>query len=238
LNLVAYDYRATPWPLAVEWTRFTEELMQSKLQLSAKEMLLAGSADVFRKGIDEFCINRGIQATTWTSAVTFDTDFSAAGSDSSYAHAQSLISAVSKAELLTYGALGRYADKSSLVIDALTLPYAKKHKLWKSVKVNSKIGIHKVGELDGYDTYLAPYGVMPDTRSSNQGNMYVFGKGNDSLNVDAVVSVGTWKAGLTTQVVELKNFNSQMGLAFYGDIRTNNRQFATQVQLTNLTANS
>lgn len=238
LNLVAYDYRATPWPLAIEWTRFTEELMQSKLQLSAKEMLLAGSADVFRKGIDEYCITKGIQATTWTSAITFDTDFSAAGSDSSYAHAQSILTAIQNAELKTYAALGRQADKSSLVVDALTLPYLKKHRLWNTTKVSSKIGIYKAGELDAYDVYLAPYGLMTDTRSSNQGNIYVFGKGNDNLNVDAVVSVGTWKAGLTTQTVELKNFNSQMGLAFYGDIRVNNRKFATKVQLNNLTVNS
>jgi|GEM_PF-3287788 len=231
LNLVVYDYRANPYPLAIEWTRFTEELMQSKLGMSAKESLIAGAADIFRKSMDEFCVDKAMKASTWTSAVTFDADFAAAGSDSSTDHAQGILSKIIEAEMKTYNALGRMADKSNLVVDTNALVYLMKHRQFNTVNSPSRIGIYKAGELAGRDIYVAPPNVLPAV--AGRGKAYIFGKGNDTMNVDSVVSVGTWKAGLTTDPVELKNFNSQMGMAFYGDIRTNNRQFATSMDITN-----
>jgi hypothetical protein len=68
--------------------------------------------------------------------------------------------------------------------------------------------------------------------------MYLFGKSIESQNVDAPVSVGTFGTGITTNPVELKNFNSQMGLGIYADSRINNKHFATSVILKNLSANS
>lgn len=231
LNLVVYDYKATPYPLAIEWTRFTEELMASKLGMSAKESLIAGAADIFRKSMDEFCVDKGIKASNWTSAVSFDADFAAAGSDSSTDHAQGLLSKIMEAEMKTYNALGRMADKSNLLVDSNFLVYAMKHKQFNVANAPSRIGIYKAGELAGRDIYIAPPNVLPAV--AGKGKAYVFGKGNDTMNVDSVVSVGTWKAGLTTDPVELKNFNSQMGMAFYGDIRVNNRQFASSIDLVN-----
>ena len=232
LNLVVYDYRATPYPLAIEWTRFTEELMASKLGMSAKESLISGAADIFRKSMDEFTVDKAIKASQWATAVTFDADFAAAGSDSSTEHAQGTVSAIMQAEMKTYNALGRLADKSNLVCDANALVYLMKHRLFNTVNTSSRIGIYKAGELAGRDIYVAPPNVV--TPVSGTGEVYIFGKGNDSMNVDSVVSVGTWKAGLTTNPVELKNFNSQMGMAAYLDARVNNRQFATRVTLQNL----
>jgi hypothetical protein len=236
MDLIVYDYRAIPWPIAIEWTRFTEELMQSKLGLSAKETLIAGAGDIFRKSIDEFCIGKGRKAGGWATAQNFDTDFASAGSDSSIEHAQSLIQAIVNAEMLTYNQLGRLADKSNLVIDAPAYTYMTKHRLFNAYNAPSKIGIFKVGELAGRDVYMAPPNVMGSV--ATQGQIQIFGKGSDPMSVDSCVSVGTWKAGLETNPVELKNFNSQMGLAMYADIRTNNKYFATSVQLTNLTSNS
>lgn len=232
LNLVVYDYRANPYPLAIEWTRFTEELMESKLGMSAKESLIAGAADIFRKSMDEFCVNKGIKASTWTSPVTFNADFAAAGSDSSFEHAQGIISAITAAEMKTYNQLGRMADKSNMVVDTNALVYLMKHRLFNVVPSPSRIGIYKAGELAGRGVYVAPPNVL--TPVANNGKIHIFGKGNDPMSVDSVVSVGTWKAGLTTNPVELKNFNSQMGMAFYGDIRTNQREFATTVNITGI----
>lgn len=238
LNLVVYDYRAMPYPLAVEWTRFTEELMQSKLGMSAKEALIAGAADAFRKGLDEYCLMKGIKATGWSDAVAFNTDYSAGGDDSSKAHAQSITNAILGAELKTYAQLGRHADKYNLVCDYMSANYLTKHDKFNMFNAPSRIGIYKWGEIMGHDVYVAPPNIAQYDATAKTGNIYVFGKGNDAMNVDSVVSVGTWKAGVTTSPVELKNFNSQMGMAFYGDIRVNNKYFGTKVQLTNLDANS
>lgn len=238
LNLVVYDYRATPYPLAIEWTRFTEELMNSKLGMSAKESLIAGAADIFRKSLDEWCITKASKAANWTTAATFDTDFASAGSDSSWEHAQSVINAIENAEMKTYADLGRRADKTSLVVDYMTAVYLKKSRLFNSTNAPSKIGIYKTGEIDGRDVYVAPPNLVAYDGTNKIGTAYLFGKGNDPMSVDSVLSVGTWKAGVTTDPVELKNFNSQMGMCAFMDIRINNAKFATKLQLQNLTSNS
>lgn len=236
LNLVEYQYSAILYPLEVEWTRFSEDLMQSKLGLSAKDMLIAGAGDEFRKAFDERCIAKGIKASGWATPVNFDADFATAGADSSYAHAQSVITAIVRGENLPYDAIGRQADETSIVCDSNTYAYLLKHNKFETVKPTSKVGIFQVGSIDGRNVYVAPKSVI--NPAVGEGKMYLFGKSIESQNVDAPVSVGTFGTGITTNPVELKNFNSQMGLGIYADSRINNKHFATSVVLTNLSANS
>lgn len=236
LNLVAYDFSAILYPLAIEWTRFTQDLMQSKLGLSAKDMLIAGAGDEFRKAFDERCIKRGIQASGWTAGETFDTDFASAGADSSDAHAQAVISAIVNTENLTYNRLGRLADTTNIVCDSLSYAYLSKHRQFVSITPTSKVGIFKVGELAGRGIYMAPKSVI--NPSAGEGLCYMFGKSTQGQNVDAPVSVGTYGSGISTAQVELKNFNSQMGIGVYADLKLNNKYFATKLTLKNLSSNS
>lgn len=232
LNLVEYAFRARPWPLAIEWTRMMELLMDSKLGMSGKDMLLTGSADAFRKSMDEYCIAKGIRASNWTSAVTFNADYGAVGSDSATEHAQGVLAKIIEAEYKTYDDLGRKADKSNLLVDSTTYAYLTKHKRFNAETPASSMGIHKVGSLDGRGVYVAPSSII--SAPTGSGYVYIFGKGNDPMSTDAVVSVGTYKASISTNPVEFKNFNSEMGLAMVGDIKTNNRKFATAVEITNI----
>lgn len=236
LNLVAYDYRAIMYPMGIEWGRFTEELMQSKLGMSAKEQLIQGAADLYRKGLDETCIARGIRTSNWTDFVEYDTDWASMGSDSSIAHAQGIISAIMTAEMKPYNVLGRQAEKTNLVVDTAALTYLTKHKEFVGNNPPSRTGVFKAGSLLGRDIYVAPPEII--TPVANTGFIYIFGKASDGLSIDSPVSVGTYKTGLITDPVELKNFNSQMGLGALMDIRTNNSKFATKVKLTNVTPTS
>lgn len=235
LDLVVYDYRATPWPLAIEWTRFTEELMASKLGTSAKEQLIAGAGDIFRKGLDEYCITKGLHAAKWATPAVYNADFSAAGSDDPKSHAQFVTNKLMEAKLKTYDQLGRYADKYAIVCDSKAYTYLTNHNQFNAVNAPSKIGIFKVGELLGDDVYLAPNDVIrASSDASTTGKAFIFGKATDNMNVDAAVSVGTWKLGVTTDPVELKNFNSQMGIMSMMDIRINNKYFATRLEIQNI----
>ena len=236
LNLVEYQYSAILYPMEVEWTRFSEEVMQSKLGLSCKDMLIAGAGDEFRKAFDERCIAKGIKASGWTNAVEFDTDFATAGADSSYAHAQSVLTAIVNAETKTYDALGRYADNTAIVCDSGAYAYFLKNNKFESVKPTSRVGIHQVGVIDGRKVYMAPKSVLKP--NDKTGIAYLFGKSTESANVDSPVSTGVYGTGLTTNPVELKNFNSQMGLGVLADSRINNKFFATSLKLTNLSPNS
>lgn len=233
LSLVEYMFSAQLYPLAVEWTRFSEDLMNSKLGLGAKDMLIAGAGDEFRKAFDETCIRKGIMASSWTQAVTFDTDFASAGSDSSYEHAQSVLNAIISAEGKTYKALGRYADTSNIVCDFDTYSYLTKHRQFVASTPSSKVGIFKVGEIAGRGVFVAPPNVI-----TNSGEAYIFGKAVQGQNVDAPVSVGSFGGAISTNPIELKNFNSQMGLGMYLDVKTNNKKFATKLVLENLSPNS
>lgn len=238
LNLVEYNFSAILYPMAVEWTRFSEDLMNSKLGISAKDMLIAGAGDEFRKAFDERCITKGISASQWTNAtpVKFNCDFATVGSDSSYDHAQSVLNAIINAEALTYKKLGRLADTTNIVCDANSYSYLTKHAQFVPAVPSSKVGIFKVGSISGRDIYLAPDDIVKP--SAGNGILYLFGKSTQAQNVDAPVSVGSYGTGISTTPVELKNFNSQMGLGFYADIKTNNKFFATKVELENLTSNS
>lgn len=236
LNLVEYPFSAMLYPLAIEWTRFTEDLMTSKLGLSAKDMLIAGAGDEFRKAFDERCIDKGIKASNWTTPVEFDTDFATAGADSSFAHAQSVINAIINAENKTYDQLGRLSDTTNIVCDSLSYSYLTKHQKFTTVTPSSRVGIFKVGDIAGRGVYLAPKSII--NPASGTGMLYLFGKSTQGQNVDAPVSVGTFGIGITTNPVELKNFNSQMGIGVYADCKTNNKYFATKVLLKNLSANS
>ena len=236
LNLVEYQFSAILYPLEVEWTRFSEDLMNSKLGLSAKDMLIAGAGDEFRKAFDERCIAKGIKASTWHAPVTFDTDYATAGADSSYAHAQSVLSAIINGENLPYDAIGRLADETNIVCDSTSYSYLTKHNKFVGIKPTSKVGIFKVGDIDGRGVYMAPKSIIGN--GANEGKLYLFGKSTESKNVDAPVSIGTYGTGITTNPVELKNFQSQMGLGVYADSKINNKHFATVVTLQNLTSNS
>lgn len=236
LNLVEYNFSAVLYPLEVEWTRFSEDLMNSKLGLSAKDMLIAGAGDEFRKAFDERCIAKGIKASAWHAPVKFDTDFATAGADSSYAHAQSVLSAIINGESLPYDAIGRLADTTNIVCDSASYSYLTKHNKFDTVVPSSKVGIFRVGTLDGRGVYMAPKSLINPAVGS--GKLYLFGKSAEGQSVDAPVSVGTYGTGITTNPVELKNFDSQMGLGVYADSKINNKHFATVVTLENLTANS
>ena len=83
---------------------------------------------------------------------------------------------------------------------------------------------------------MAPKSIIGN--GANEGKLYLFGKSTESKNVDAPVSIGTYGTGITTNPVELKNFQSQMGLGVYADSKINNKHFATVVTLQNLTSNS
>lgn len=234
LQLKEYPFVAKLNPLEIEWTRYTEDLMNSKLGLSAKDKLIAGAGDEFRKATDERAIKKGIVASKWTNAVEFDCDWSTAGADSSMAHAQSVLQAIKNAENGTYKALGRLADKTNIVCSSDAVVYLSKHFKFEDVEPSSKNGIFQIGTLMGRGIYQAPDALF----GGNTDVCYIFGKNMLGADVDAPVSIGTYGAGITTNPIELKNFNSQMGLGVYCDMRINNAQFATTLKLKNLSANA
>lgn len=234
LQLKEYPFVAKYNPLGIEWTRYSEDVMGSKLGLSAKDMLIAGAGDEFRKASDERAIVKGIAASKWANPVEFDTDWASFGADSSYAHAQGVTTAIMNAENLTYNSLGRLADTTNIVCSSMAVAYLSKSNKWTDSTPSSKNGIFKIGEIGGRGVYQAPNALF----GSDTNTLYVFGKNMANGNVDAPVSIGNYSIGVTTNPIEFKTFRSEMGITDISDMRINNNKFATRLVLKNLSANS
>lgn len=229
LNVVPFDFHAQFSSLGVSWHAMAQEVLESKANVSAKDTLIASASDVMKKAFDEYGLTMAYRASNWDSAVTFDTDYSAYGNDNDESRAQQLMTAVGKAENKAYNALERYAGKYNLVAGPDAILYAKKHKLYKPESSVNRVGIFKVGELDGRGLYQAPASIVPTDEILSIGK-----SASDSMSTDSVVSIGTWKGQVKTKPIEYKNFQSEMGLGAFMDVKTNEKKFASRVKLTNL----
>lgn len=228
LALVPYDFRAKFHSMEASWHRMAEEVSQSKLGRSARQDLLDGIADTVRKSQDEFFCKQAVRQAGWASAITFDTDFSAAGADSDYANAQSLFSEFENARTLTYDALGRFPARTNLLVGAKAKAYLRKLKGYTVNTNKEEIGFFRDGEVAGYNVYVAPANVV-DTS-----DIYLIGKGKDATSTDAAISVGMYKGQVTSDELEYSSFKNQVGLGYMMDWKIMNTKMVTKIELENL----
>jgi len=229
LNVVPYDFHAQFSSLGVSWHAMAQEVLESKANVTAKDTLIASASDIMKKSFDEYGLTMAYRASNWDSAVEFNTDYSAFGNDNDESRAQQLLTAIGKGENKGYNALERYAGKYNIIAGPDAVLYAKKHKLYKPIANGNRVGIFKVGELDGRGLYQAPASIVPTDEILSIGK-----SASDSMSTDSVVSIGTWKGQVRTKAIEYKNFQSEMGLGAFMDVRTNEKKFASRVKLTNL----
>src|SRR5208282_3811742 len=85
LTLQDYVFRVKPWPLGVSWSKMTELLLGTTLDIDAEEALLQGAADELKKSLDFQALVLGWQYARTNSSVTFSADFALAGADSEVA---------------------------------------------------------------------------------------------------------------------------------------------------------
>lgn len=237
IDLKEFPFVARLNPQIVEWTRYAEDMFQSKLGVSAKAELIAGAADEYRKDFDERAITQAIRATkSWASGVTYSADWKTQGGVSSYDFAQNVQQAFGKAEMLTYKALNRWADKTNYIVSADVYTYLTKNNRFHAVAPASKMGVCKVGEFEGgHGVYLAPDSLL-GVSGTGAGKAYVIGKANEGMSTDAVVSVGTYGAQMVTPEMNYPNFHNAMGIGSYEDMKIMNAKFASVVNFTDLNA--
>lgn len=236
LNLIEYPFQAVLKPMKLEWTRFAEDMLESKMGFSAKDTLIAGAGEEFKKAFDEQCITLGIRAAkSWTGGTsTFDCDWKTKGAVSAYDYAQNVNQGFTNSEMATYRELGRLSDKTNMIVDSKVYSYLTKNKRFTEVTPSSKVGIFKVGDFMGRGVYLAPDALFGSDVDTTNGVAYLFGKNTQGMNVDSPVSVGCFGTGLTTPTIEHPNFTSEMGLGCYKDSRILQPKMATVLKFTNM----
>jgi hypothetical protein len=107
LQLTDHQFRAKPWPLYVSWSKMSELLLGTTLDIDAEAALIKGAADELKKSLDFHAVKMGYRYSLGNSLTTFNADFSAAGSDSEVAHAQSVTKTIAQASKVIYNALQR-----------------------------------------------------------------------------------------------------------------------------------
>lgn len=228
LDLVPYDFRAKFHSMEASWHRFTEEVSESKLGRSARQDLLDSISDVVRKSQDEFFCKQAVRMAGWSTAITFDTDFSAAGADSDYANAQSLFSEFENARTKTYDALGRFPARTNLLVGAKSKAYLRKLKGYNVNTNKEEIGFFRDGEVAGYNVYVAPANVVATD------DIYLIGRGKDAMSTDAAISVGMYKGQVTSDELEYSSFKNQVGLGYMLDYKVMNNKMVSKISLDNL----
>lgn len=230
INLVAYDFRAKPYPIGFSWSKVTELLMDSSLQNDAEEVLITAGADELKKSLDFQAISMAYGASKWVAATEFDTDWAAAGSDSDFAHTQSVVKALRNASQNTYNALLRGGEATSYVAGPKACTYLTAHKGFVSDRTMPAVGAYKMGELNGIPVYQAPVDIVPTNEI-----MCVYKNNREESNDSALVT-GSYVPLYRTQTLEFNSFHKETALAFFGDMRLNEKKYVTRVSLKNLPA--
>ncbi len=226
LTLQDYVFRVKPWPLGVSWSKMTEILLGTTLDIDAEEALLQGAADELKKSLDFQSLKLGWQYAKGNNPVVFSADFALAGADSEVAHAQSVTKVFDQAGDVILNAVNR-GGVSKIYGGPSAINFIKLHNRFTSAGAQPKIGAHKVGSLDGIDIYKTPSAIVP-------GNEIVCVWKNEVVDTDASILFGTLIPLYHTQTLEYRYFYKETGIAYFGDFRVTNPQYLVRCQFTGI----
>jgi len=224
LQLRDYQFRVKPMPLYVSWSKMTELLINTTLNIDAEDALIRGAGDELKKALDFQAVRMAWRASGGNTAVTFDGTLSAGETETD--KATNLSRAIDDAADTIFASLQR-GGVSKIVGGPKAVNYLKLHKRFSAAGAQPKVGIHKVGSLDGMDIYKAPSTIVDD--SSLMG-IYK----NENVPEDVSLAFGSLIPLYKTQTLEHKNFYKETGMAHFGDGRVLNGRYLTRINLTNI----
>jgi hypothetical protein len=228
LTLTDYNFRARPWPLYVSWSKMTELLLGTTLDIDAEESLLRGAGDELKKSLDYQAVRLGYSYAKAQNTVTFNADFAAAGADSAKDHAQSLTRTIAQAEKVIYNALQR-GGITNLVAGTDVASYLTLHDRFTEEGSMPKIGVYRIGTLLGIPVYQAPTDVIP----ANE--MFGVWRNEQEMN-DVAIAFGVLVPLYQTQTLEFKEAYKTSGLYYFGDQKVLNSQYLVNITIQGLTA--
>jgi len=226
IQLKDYLFRAKPWPLGVSWSKMTELLLGTTLDIDAEEALIRGAGDEVKKSLDMLSVVEGYRYAKGNSTVTFDADFAAAGADSEVAHAQSITRKIADAGNVIYNVLNR-GGVTKIYGGPGAVNYLQLHRRFTSEGKQPAVGVYKVGSLDGMDIYKTPTTAVPNSE-------LVCVYKNELVPEDVGICWATLIPLYQTQTLEFKNQYKETGLAFYGDYKALQPKYMVRLTLTNL----
>lgn len=226
LSLEEFLFRAQQYPLGLSWTKMTDLLLGTTLNIDAEEALLSAGADELKKSLDYQALRLGYRYAKGTTPVTFDANWSAAGADSEVAHAQSVTKAFDDAGDVIFNNIGR-GGVSYVYGGPKAINFTKLHNRFDSNGRQPAVGAHRIGGLDGVPFYKVPSNIVPNDE-------LVCVWKNDSTANDSAIMFGTLVSLYATPTLTFKEAYSEMGLHHYGDHKVTNKKYITRIKFDGL----
>jgi hypothetical protein len=226
LQLRDYQFRIRPYPLGVSWSKMTELLLGTTLNIDAEEALIRGAADEVKKGLDFMALRLAYRAAKANTAVAFDASAASAGEDSAILRAQAITNAINRAGNIMYGLLQR-GGVTKIVGGPNAVSYLELHKKFTDAGKQPSVGAFKTGSLGNIDVYKAPVSIIPD-------NELVCIYRNDYVPEDVSIAFGSLIPLYQTPKLEFKQLYSELGLAHFGDAKVLQSKYLVRIVLNNL----
>ena len=224
LQLKDYQFRVKPFPLYVSWSKMTELLINTTLNIDAEDSLIRGAADELKKSLDFHAVRLAYQAAGKNTGVTFDVN--GATGESEVDRMSAFSRTIDQASDVMFGKVQR-GGVTHMVGGPNATSQVKLHKRFDAAGAQPKVGIHKVGTIDGVNLYKAPSSIVP-----NDEVLFVYH--NDQVPEDVSVAFGTLIPLYRTQTLEYKEFYKETGMAFFGDSKVLQSSYLVRGKLTNL----
>lgn len=224
LQLRDYQFRVKPHPLYVSWSKMTELLINTTLNIDAEDALVRGAADELKKSLDFHAIRMAYQASRKNSAVSFDTQ--GATGESEIDRAMAFTRTIDQASDVMFNAVQR-GGVTHMVGGPDAVSYVKLHGRFDGGGAQPRVGVHRVGALDGMGIYKAPAAIVPDDE-------VLFIYHNEDVPEDVSLAFGTLIPLYRTQTLEYKEFYKETGMAFFGDAQVLQPKYLVRGQIQNL----
>lgn len=226
LQLRDYQFRARPWPLYVSWSKMTELLLGTTLNIDAEEALVRGAADELKKSLDFYSLRMAYQASLKNSLVTFDKTGATGESEADRAQVQTR--AFDEAGDTIYNALQR-GGVTKMMANPAAIRYMKLHRRWQDAGAQPAIGAYRVGSLDGIDVYKVPNSILPDP--TGEGQAVAIWR-NEEVPEDVSIAFGSLVPLYKSNNLEFKELYTETGMAFFGDMQVLRSEYLVRIQYT------
>jgi hypothetical protein len=224
LQLKDYQFRVRPWPLFISWSKMTELLLGTTLNIDAEEALISGAGDELKKALDYFALRAGYKEASAHTAVQFNTQ--GAVGEAEIDRAQAFTRSIGDAGDTIFDLIGR-GGVTVMYGGPKAVEYAKLHSRFTPAGRQPPVGAHRVGEIDGIGIYKAPSAICPTDE-------FVGVFKNPENEADTAMVVGSLIPLYKTDTLEYRNMTSETGVGFFGDIKVLNPEYFTRIKLLNL----
>lgn len=220
LQLKDYQFRVKPYPLWASWSKMTELLIGTTLNIDAEEALVQGAADELKKSLDYMAIKEAYRGSKKNDVVTFNRN--GAVGESEVDRAMAFSRAINQASDTMFNKVNR-GGVTKMVGGPDAVSYLMLHRRFQADR-QPMVGAHKVGSLDGVDIYKAPKSIVPDNE--------ILAIYKNELNPeDVAMACGTLVPLYRTNNQEFKELYSETGLAHFGDQKVLQPNYLVRIEM-------